>query len=81
MTRPVIQFTFEDFKLISDWLSWGHLRGMCVSALSKLSSILFTLELSKKLKGSDFVPMISIYYYSTIREQHSDVFNSVCLQF
>ena len=57
LTRPVIQFTFEDFKLISDWLSWGHLRGMCVSALSKLSSILFTLELSKKLKGSDFVPM------------------------
>ena len=60
LTRPVIKFTLEDFYFIRDWLSWGHLGGLCVSALSKLSNILFTLELSRRLKGLLFLSTIYV---------------------
>ena len=33
------------------FFTFGYLGGMYVYALSKLSSILFTLELAKRLKG------------------------------
>ena len=49
--RPVIRFPWDDLTFNRYVFTFGYLGGMYTYAVSKLCNILFTLELSKRLKG------------------------------
>ena len=50
---PVILIPFNDLTFSRYFFTIGYLGGMYVYAFSKLANILFTLELSKRLKGTN----------------------------
>jgi len=73
---PVILFPFDDLTFTRYWFTFGYLGGMFVYALSKLSNILFTLELSKRLKGTN-IQTFSIRTGGTGTDLHDDLFGKL----
>lgn len=70
---PVILFPWHDITFSRFFFTFGYLGGMFVYAVSKLSNILFTLELSKRLKGTN-IQTFSLRTGGTATDLHDSLF-------
>ena len=73
---PVILIPFNDLTFSRCFFTIGYLGGMFVYALSKLANILFTLELSKRLKGTN-VQTFSLRTGGTGTDLHDELFGKL----